>query len=166
MLAAAFFILRRALERGVELGASEFLFDKWHLGPLRLLNFALVGALLVVAQSALKPLAIRPLVLLGQSSLQVFCVHLLFCFAGLTLMGNASALSGWKQAALLIATFSAMLLTAKIFAKSEAKQERQPKTIASGPGLQIEPPAQIETTRSSVPPIDEPLTSSAISHIE
>lgn len=166
MLAAAFFILRRALERGVELGGSEFLFDKWHLGPLRLLNFALVGALLVVAQSALKPLAIRPLVLLGQSSLQVFCVHLLFCFAGLTLMGNASALSGWKQAALLIATFSAMLLTAKIFAKSEAKQERQPKTIASGPGLQIEPPAQIETTHSSVPPIDEPLTSSAISHIE
>src|SRR6201988_3101128 len=41
ILAVAFFLLRRALERGVELGASEFLFDKWHLGPLRLLNFAL-----------------------------------------------------------------------------------------------------------------------------
>src|SRR6201987_2215018 len=166
ILAVAFFLLRRALERGVELGASEFLFDKWHLGPLRLLNFALVAALLIVAQSALKPLAIRPLVLLGQSSLQVFCVHLLFCFAGLTLMGNASMLDGWKQSALLIATFSAMLLTAKVFAKSEAKQERQPKTIASGAGLQIEPPAQNETPRPILPPIDEPLTSSAVSHIE
>src|SRR4029077_263190 len=122
------FVLRRLLERGVELGASEFLFDKWHLGPLRVLNFAAVAALLIVAQSVLKPLAIRPLIMLGQSSLQVFCVHLLFCFAGLTLMGNASMLDGWRQSALLIATFSAMLLTAKLFAKSEAKQERQPKT--------------------------------------
>jgi len=46
------------------------------------LNFAaVVGALLIFSQSVLKPLAIRPLVMLGQSSLQVFCVHLLFCFA-------------------------------------------------------------------------------------
>ncbi len=166
ILAAAFFVLRRALERGVELGASEFLFDKWHLGPLRLLNFALVAALLVVAQSALKPLAIRPLVLLGQSSLQVFCVHLLFCFAGLTLMGNASMLDGWKQSALLIATFSAMLLTAKAFAMSEAKHERQPKTVPSEASLQTEPATPVESTRSSVPPINEPMPSSATGHIE
>jgi hypothetical protein len=83
---------------------------------------------LIFSQSFLKPLAVRPLVLLGQSSLPVFCVHLLFCFAGLTLMGNASMLSGWKQFGLLAATFTAMLLTAKAFSKSEAKQERQPKT--------------------------------------
>ena len=166
ILAAAFFVLRRALERGAELGASEFLFDKWHLGPLRLLNFALVAALLVVAQSALKPLAIRPLVLLGQSSLQVFCVHLLFCFAGLTLMGNASMLDGWKQSALLIATFSAMLLTAKAFAMSEAKHERQPKTVPSEASLQTEPATPVESTRSSVPPINEPMPSSATGHIE
>ena len=166
ILAVAFFLLRRALERGVELGASEFLFDKWHLGPLRLLNFVLVAALLIFAQSALKPLAIRPLVLLGQSSLQVFCVHLLFCFAGLTLMGNASMLDGWKQAALLMATFSAMLLTAKLFAKSEAKQERQPKTISSEPRSQNESAAPAESRRSGLPQINEPLASSAISHIE
>jgi hypothetical protein len=67
---------------------------------------------------------------LGQSSLQVFCVHLLFCFAGLTLLGNASMLSGWQQFGLLTATFTAMLLTAKLFSKVEAKQERQPKTDA------------------------------------
>jgi hypothetical protein len=65
---------------------------------------------------------------MGQSSLQVFCVHLLFCFAGLTLLGNASMLSGWKQLGLLTVTFTAMLLTAKLFSKSEAKQERQLKT--------------------------------------
>jgi hypothetical protein len=43
-------------------------------------------------------------------------------------MGNASMLSGWKQLGLLTATFTAMLLTAKLFSKSEAKQERQLKT--------------------------------------
>jgi hypothetical protein len=71
--------------------------------------------------------AIRPLVLLGQSSLQVFCVHLLFCLAGLTLLGNASMLSGWKQFALLTVTFTAMLITAKMFSKNETRNERPDK---------------------------------------
>jgi hypothetical protein len=128
LIAGPLFALRRALEHGVQLGPYEFLFDKWHLGPIRLMNFIAVAALLIVAQSVLQPLAIRPLVLMGQSSLQVFCVHLLFCFAGLTLLGNASMLSSSRQFALLVATFTAMLLTAKLFSKSEAKQERQPNT--------------------------------------
>jgi hypothetical protein len=130
VIASALFELRRAISHGLQLGPYEFLFDKWHLGPLRLLNFVAVATLLIVAQALLKPLAIRPLVMLGQSSLQVFCVHLLFCFAGLTLLGNASMLSGWQQFGLLTATFTAMLLTAKLFSKVEAKQERQPKTDA------------------------------------
>ena len=131
LITCPLFALRRMLEHGVELGRYEFLFDKWHLGPLRLLNFVAVGVLLVVAQSFLnKPLAIRPLVLMGQSSLQVFCVHLLFCFAGLTLLGNASMLTVARQVELLAVTFAAMLLTAKLFSKSEAKHERQAKTDA------------------------------------
>jgi hypothetical protein len=126
-IACVLFVLRRLLANGVELGAYEFLFDKWHLGPVRLLDLAAVAALLIVGQKALKPLAIRPLVMMGQSSLQVFCVHVLFCFAGLTLMGHASMLSGWRQVGLLSVTLAAMLVTAKIFSKSEAKQERQPR---------------------------------------
>jgi len=146
MIATPLFALRRALEHGLQLGPYEFLFDKWHLGPIRLLNFMAVAALLIAAQWILKPLAIRPLVLMGQSSLQVFCVHLLFCFAGLTLLGNASMLSAWRQFGLLAATFTAMLLTAKLFEKSEAKHERQPKTddplgaaAATGPATHSEP---------------------------
>jgi hypothetical protein len=127
MLVCSFFVLRHQISHGLELGPAEFLFDKWHLGAMRLVNFAAAATVLVYFQSALKPLAVRPLVLMGQSSLQVFCVHLLFCFAGLTLMGNASMLDGWRQLALLTATFTAMLLTAKFFSKSEATQERQPK---------------------------------------
>jgi hypothetical protein len=68
-------------------------------------------------------LAVRPLVMLGQASLRVFCVHLLFCFGGLTLLGNATMLSGWSQALLYVGTLSAMLVTAKIFSKSEGRPE-------------------------------------------
>jgi hypothetical protein len=156
--------LRHAISHGLQLGVSEFLFDKWHLGPLRLLDFAGVATLLIFSQSVLKPLAIRPLVMMGQSSLQVFCVHLLFCFAGLTLMGNASMLSGWRQFALLSATFTAMLVTAKLFSKSEAKHERQPKTgIPSESGTPTGPPDQGDAARSPVAPIEGPMPASAAS---
>lgn len=125
------FIIRQKVTHGLQLGGFEFLFDKWHLGWLRMLDFAAVAALLIVSHSVTKRAAIRPLVLLGQSSLQVFCVHLLFCFAGLTLMGNASMLNGWRQIALLSMTFTGMLVTAKIFAKSETKNEGQGKAEIS-----------------------------------
>ena len=138
LMAVICFVLRRAIEHGLVLGPAEFLFDKWHLGPLRLLDFAALAILLIVTQKIWKPLAVGPLVLMGQSSLQVFCVHLLCCFAGLTLLGNASIISGWKQIALLSGTLAAMLLTAKVFSKSEAKHERKSKAESSpGPHAPI-----------------------------
>jgi len=117
--------LRYAVGRGVELGALEPMFDKWHFGVVRLINFAAVAALLIRFQALMKPFAVRPLVMLGQASLQVFCVHLLFTFAGLTLLGNAAMLSAWKQILLLAATLAGMLLTAKLFSKSEGKTEQK-----------------------------------------
>jgi hypothetical protein len=159
LITCPLFVLRRVLEHGVELGRYEFLFDKWHLGPLRLLNFVAVGALLVVAQSYLsKPLAIRPLVLMGQSSLQVFCVHLLFCFAGLTLLGNAAMLTGARQVELLAVTFTAMLLTAKLFSKSEAKQERQAKINAPVElGADTPLPARAQPAPEPAGPANDPV---------
>jgi len=123
LVVVALLAMRYAIGRGFELGSYEIDFDKWHLGVVRLINFTAVGVLLIRAHSYLKPLSIRPLVLLGQSSLQVFCTHLLFCFAGLTLLGNALMLSGWKQFGLLSTTLFAMLLTAKLLGKSELKAE-------------------------------------------
>jgi hypothetical protein len=127
VIAAILLALRYAVGNGIELRSFEPLFDKWHFGLVRLIDFAALAALLIRFKAGLKPLAIRPLVVLGQASLQVFCVHLLFCFAGLTLLGAAVALNAWKQIALILATLSAMLLTAKFFAKSESKTEPQPR---------------------------------------
>src|ERR1700740_379332 len=42
VIASALFELRRAISHGLQLGPYEFLFDKWHLGPLRVLNFVAV----------------------------------------------------------------------------------------------------------------------------
>ena len=120
---SALLVTRYVLGRGFELGSYELYFDKWHLGVVRLIDFSAIAVLLIRAYSYLKPLSIRPLVLLGQSSLQVFCMHLLFCFAGLTLLGNASMLSGWKQFGLLATTLFAMLLTARLFAKDERRPD-------------------------------------------
>jgi hypothetical protein len=123
LVVSALLATRYAVGRGLELGSYELYFDKWHLGVVRLVDFTAIAVLLIRAHSYLKPLSIRPLVLLGQSSLQVFCTHLLFCFAGLTLLGNASMLSSGKQFGLLATTVSAMLLTAKLFAKAELKPD-------------------------------------------
>ena len=126
IIVPALLALRYAISYGLDLGSFAFLFDKWHFGVMRIIDFTCVAALLVRFKAVARPLAIRPLVMLGQSSLQVFCIHLLFCFAGLTLLGSAAALSGRVQALLFAATLTAMLFTARIFAKSEAKTEVKP----------------------------------------
>src|ERR1700737_4970592 len=137
MIVAILLPFRYTVGRWVELGAFEPLFDKWHFGVVRLINFAAVAVLMIRFQSVLKPLAIRPLVLLGQTSLQVFCVHILFCFAGLTLLGNASMLSGWEQLALLAITLATMLLVAKIFSKAETNTERRTETAHEDTGATV-----------------------------
>jgi hypothetical protein len=124
VIAFTFLGMRCAIPHGLELGRLAFLFDKWHLGLARIIDFACVAVLLIHFQRFLKPLAVRPLVMLGQSSLQVFCVHLLFCFGGLTLLGSETMLSGWTQAALFVGTIAAMLGMARIVSRSEEKAER------------------------------------------
>ncbi|MGA8490363.1 MAG: OpgC domain-containing protein [Terriglobales bacterium] len=114
------FALRQWVGRGIELGIFEVSFDKWHLGVVRIVNFAAIAALLIRFQPFVKALAIRPLVVMGQASLQVFCAHLLFCFAGLAVMGDAPVVVGWHEAILVTATLVGMFVTARIFNKQKS----------------------------------------------
>jgi hypothetical protein len=118
-VAAALLAVRYTELHGLNLAAWSILFDKWHLGVFRLIDFAAIATLLIRFQSVVKPLAVRPLVLLGQASLQVFCAHFVFCFLGLGLTGGADRIFGWTQLALIVGTFAALLLVAKIFARQE-----------------------------------------------
>jgi hypothetical protein len=107
--------LRWWVGNGIELGNFEILFDKWHMGAMRLVNFAAIAALAIRFQRPLARLAVGPLVSLGQASIQVFCAHLLFCLLGLAVMGTRSMVSGWQQAVLIVLTLSALYLTSRLF---------------------------------------------------
>ncbi len=114
LVAAVFLALRYQwpsyfVAHPVDQGNAWVLFDKWQLGVLRLLDFAALGVLF----SAIRPhiahrLAWRPLVLLGKSSLEVFCIQVLFTFAALSLVGDGAGVHWLYQSAIVVATLSGM----------------------------------------------------------
>ena len=66
------------------------LVDKWHLGPLRLLNFAVLAWLVVRARPILVRLATdSSITLMGRAALPVFAAHLVICLALLATLGDA-----------------------------------------------------------------------------
>jgi hypothetical protein len=122
VVALCFLALRYAQMADIlEIGKFGLLLDKWDFGIGRMIDFAAVAALAIRFRSVLKRLAIRPLVLLGQASLPVFCIHLLCVFFALTLMGNKAIVAGWQSIVVILISLSALLLTAKIAANRRAK---------------------------------------------
>jgi hypothetical protein len=92
--------------------------DKWHLGVLRLVNFAALGVLFAAFQPFLSQwLAMPPLVTLGRASLEVFCAHLLICFEALALFGDGTNLGTAPQLALIAASMVALYVVGLAFAK-------------------------------------------------
>jgi hypothetical protein len=96
--------------------------DKWHIGPLRVINLV---AFSVVAywlrRHLMKVVAIEPFLTLGKASLRVFCTHLVFVFVGLALLvrdvgddvgGPSEQLHGISALLLLVITFTALILVA------------------------------------------------------
>jgi hypothetical protein len=63
---------------GFDLSNQTWLLDKWHLGPLRLMNFFVVGWLVSKFLKSLERWAtpLRPLSLIGQHMLPVFCCQI------------------------------------------------------------------------------------------
>lgn len=130
IVAAFFLLLRYAQLAGlVTFGKFGPLFDKWDFGIARMIDAAALAVLAIRFRSLLKPLAIRPLIMLGQASLPVFCVHLLCIFCALTIMGNDQMIQGWKAILVILASLSALLLTAKIAANRRAKARAIPAKV-------------------------------------
>ncbi len=138
-IAVALLALRYAQIYGLQFGRLDPLVDKWHLGPARLLDFGAVALVLVRFRTSLEPLAVRPLVLMGQSSLYVFCTHFVFCFAGLAMIGQDDHLTGWPQFALLAVTFAALLGVAKLFAREDLARPKRPSQGGPRLGYGVQP---------------------------
>jgi hypothetical protein len=142
IVAVLFLVLRYAQVDGIlTLGKSGLLLDKWDFGVGRMINFTAVAILAIRFRSVLRPFAVRPLVMLGQASLPVFCVHLLCVFFALTIMKNDPIIGGWKAIVLTLASLSGLLLTAKVATRRRASFG---ENRATGPELPTPHPAGYE----------------------
>jgi hypothetical protein len=138
IVSASFLVVRYAQVEGlVSFGKSAWLLDKWSFGPGRMVDATAVAALAIRFRSALKPLAVQPLVMLGRASLEVFCVHLLCVFSALIILGNRPVIRGWAAIAVVLGSWSAMLVTAALVAR--AKRGRAP---SAGPRMPAPSPAR------------------------
>jgi hypothetical protein len=104
--------------------------DKWQIGPLRVLNLA---AFMVCAywsrKYVLKLIHREPFITLGKASLRVFCAHIVFVFAGLTMLyGDVNAdgldqLHGIPAIALLACTLVSLIWLASREVRNKQRQK-------------------------------------------
>jgi hypothetical protein len=121
--------------------------DKWSIGPLRVVNLVCFTILVYWLRQYLVPLVSRePFLTLGKASLQVFCAHLFFVFAGLALLyGEMEQLHGATAVGLLVVTFICLfLIAANEVRKNHARKAA--RAAAKGPT-----PAGVSVPGVSVP---------------
>jgi hypothetical protein len=113
--------------------------DKWQIGPLRLLNLIAFSCVLYWSRKLVTRLVtVEPLLTLGKASLEVFCAHVVFVFVGLALLyGEVGQLHGINAAALVVFTFTGLILVAL---REVNRKRREKAAIASQP-IEAEPPA-------------------------
>ena len=115
----------------------DVLFDKWHLGPLRMLNFFVLAISLMHLAPRLAPLARFPgLQLLGRQSLPAFCAHLVVVLIALSVLGDrAEQLSIWTEVGVLCGTLLVIGFVAGI-ADEKGHKDRAPQRIPVGIQMQ------------------------------
>ncbi|MGH8664110.1 MAG: OpgC domain-containing protein [Burkholderiales bacterium] len=120
-------------------GVPQFdvLFDKWHLGPLRMLNFFALAVVLMHFGPRLAPLARAPgLQLLGRQSLPAFCAHLVVVLIALSVIGDsAEQLSIWTELGVVGGTLLIVGFVAWV-ASENGRKGRSPQGIALGVQMQ------------------------------
>lgn len=110
--------------------AVAALFDKWSLGPLRLLNLAALLALLLASAPLWRALPRpRPLELLGRQSLPVFCAHIVIALFTLAFFGSVEVLRPWSTDLTLLGAAFAGLFGVALLAQA---RDAAPGLRASG----------------------------------
>ena len=136
-LAALFFVWRHVVGQIPFAGdpALSALFDKWHLGPLRLLNFAVLASLIVHGRRMFAAWSLHSTIAtMGRASLLVFSAHLLLCLVVLATFGDAVGPHiGLLDAALLTGTLVTLYAIARASLPRE-KGTRRRLRIGDGRG--------------------------------
>jgi hypothetical protein len=150
--AIAFFSWRWiSITRGPDPITETWLFDKWHLGPLRLINFGLAAS---VTATFLKYLnrweaPLRPFLLIGRHMLPVFCSQI--CLS-VVLIGRTE--SGLTIEPITSALVICQLLTAPLFAWFlELRSVAQPSARPIPPAMSAPHQISLAETRMKRPPL-------------
>ncbi len=115
---------------------GNVLFDKWHLGPLRVLN--LLALIVLLLRFGPRLLAWKPrwhlLETLGASSLSIFCAHLVLVLLALALFGASDpARPIWLDVALLAGSFALLYGLAVVLLKLDRWRAAQRSRAMAAP---------------------------------
>ncbi len=140
--------------------ALAFQLDKWHIGPLRVLNLIAFTALFYWLRRFVFPVVqTEPFLTLGKASLEVFCAHIVFVFLALALLYNdVSELHGAVAIIALVVTFSGLFLLASWLVKQRRAAREQGKTAPPSPDP--EESREVSPDRPLAQPRAEPTHSS------
>ena len=116
VIAFVLFVLRySAVDKWLDPNVYGWLIDKWHLAPVRVLNFSALAILLVKFGTWIaSPHIFGQLGRLGRASIEVFSVQVLCCLAADSLSHQADpSFPAWEQFLILTITIALLFLTAK-----------------------------------------------------
>ncbi|GAA0767096.1 OpgC domain-containing protein [Ideonella azotifigens] len=117
-----------------EPSAFNLLFDKWQLGPVRLMNFCALLVLVMHFGPWLKTRLPRVTALetLGKASLPVFCMHLLLALVALTIFGSSTPERPvWIDVVILAATLGVLYGVAWGSLRIDARAAEARKKLAA-----------------------------------
>ena len=144
VLAVVGFVWRHAVGQAPFLGneSLNLLFDKWQLGPLRLIDFLALTLLLMHFAPELKSRLprLRVLETLGAAALPVFCAHIAVVLVVLALLGEATPRPLWLDAALVLGTFGVLYAVARLSAAADKRAKALKERVSArrqqrrGPG--------------------------------
>ena len=112
--------------------ALSFQVDKWHIGPLRVVNLIAFTVVFYWLRRFIVPLVARePFLTYGKASLEVFCAHIVFVFIALALLYNdVNQLSGLTALVVLGITFVCLFLIAGNRARNQ-RRARLEKAVSN-----------------------------------
>ncbi len=135
-----------------------FQLDKWHIGPLRVLNLMAFTALFYWLRRFVFPIVQRePFLTLGKASLEVFCAHIVFVFLALALLYNdVSELHGIAALIMLAVTFGGLFVLASQLVKRRrraARDKNRPVEAPGTPNEQSSVPLPLQTLPAATSPL-------------
>ena len=112
------------------LAEFNMLFDKWRLGPLRILNFFALLVIITRFGPYILHIRFRVLETLGRASLSVFCAHVLIVLMVLAMVGDRIGRTPlWAETLLVISTLIGLYAVA-LFSNRMDREERAERAKA------------------------------------